>query len=82
MDKHARLLELARRRQDTRWQGYKCIGDYHGGVYECDFVSPYTKAAHNENAAVMVLLQDWSCDDQLAGPLDVDAGNVPRAVEN
>lgn len=70
MDKGARLLELARRRQAARWPGYKCIGDYHEGAYECDFVSPYTKAAHKLDASVMVLLQDWSCEAELAGPLD------------
>ncbi len=68
-----RLLDLARKRQTTRRPGYRCIGDYHSGAYECDFVSPYTRAAHNLEATVMVLLQDWSCDDRLRGPLDPDA---------
>ena len=58
-DKNARLLALARLRQATRWPGYKSIADYHHGVYECDFVSPYTKTAGNVDAEVMVLLQDW-----------------------
>jgi len=68
-DKHARLLELTRRRQLTRWPAYRCIGDYHEGVYECEFVSPYTKSACNTDAELMVLLQDWSCDAVLSGPL-------------
>jgi len=67
-DKAARLMELARRRQATRWEGYCCIGDYHEGVYECDFVSPYSRSAHNADAQVMVLLQDWSSDEVLSGP--------------
>jgi hypothetical protein len=85
MDKHARLLELARRRQMTRWNGYKCIGDYHGGAYECDFVSPYTKSAHNANAELMVLLQDWSSDDVLSGPYLHEGrtvGHDPSRVTN
>jgi plasmid stabilization system protein ParE len=41
MSKHAELLALAKLRQRTRYPGYKCIGDYHSGAYECDFVSPY-----------------------------------------
>ena len=45
MKKHKQLLELAQKRQRSRWNGYKCIGDYHGGIYECDYVSPYTKSA-------------------------------------
>jgi uracil-DNA glycosylase len=68
MDKHARLLELARLRQKTPWNGYKCIGDYHAGSYECDFVSPYTRSAHNVDAELMILLQDWASDDVLSGP--------------
>lgn len=53
----------------SRWAGYKCIGDYHGGVYECDFVSPYTRSAGNVEAELMVLLQDWASDDVLSGPV-------------
>ena len=68
MDKAARLLELAHRRQATRWPGYGCIADYHGGAYECGVVSPY-KSAGNLDASLMVLLQDWASDDVLRGPL-------------
>jgi uracil-DNA glycosylase len=32
------------------------------------FVSPYTRGACNVDAEVMILLQDWSCDDVLSGP--------------
>ena len=68
VDKDARLNELALLRKNTRWPGYKCIGDYHGGIYECDFVSPYTRSAGNVDAELMILLQDWSSDDVLSGP--------------
>jgi uracil-DNA glycosylase len=70
MNKHARLLSLARLRQATRWNGYTSIADYHGGAYECDFISPYTKTAGNVDAAIMVLLQDWSSHENLSGPID------------
>jgi uracil-DNA glycosylase len=69
-DKRARLLALARRRQNATWpreRGYKCIGDYHQGAYECDFVSPYTRGACNVDAEVMILIQDWAADDVLSG---------------
>jgi hypothetical protein len=69
IDRADHLLELARRRQATRWLGYKGIGDYHGGVYECDFVSPYTKSAGNVDASLMILLQDWASDAVLGGPV-------------
>ncbi len=73
MSKQSELLALSRVRQTTRWCGYKCIGDYHGGAYECDHVSPYTKAAGNVDSKIFLLLQDWSSDLELSGPLDEDA---------
>lgn len=79
MDKHARLLELAKKRQrDSSWRGYGRIGDYHGGVYECDHVSPYTKSAGNVDAKVFVLLQDWASHDWLNGQCDLDAVRLGR----
>jgi uracil-DNA glycosylase len=70
-DKHARLLELARLRQQAKWprdKRYRCIGDYDCGLYECDFVSPYTIGAQNVDTELMILLQDWAPDDRLSGP--------------
>ncbi len=73
MDKQAELLALARKRQSTRYDGYNGIGVYQGGIYECDFVSPYTKTAGNVDSEIMVILQDWSSHDRLSGPVDSDA---------
>lgn len=70
IDKESALLALAKQRQLTRWPGYSGIGDYYAGRYECDFVSPFTKAAGNVNAKVMVVLQDWSSDEELQQGLD------------
>jgi hypothetical protein len=85
IDKDARLKELALLRKKTRWPGYRCIGDYHGGVYECDFVSPYTRSAQKVDADLMILLQDWSCDEVLSGDFlleRVTIGHDPRRVTN
>lgn len=62
MNKHSALKALAKKRKQSRRPGYKCIGDYYDGAYECDFVSPYTKTAGNVNSRIMVVLQDWSSD--------------------
>lgn len=67
--KRSALRALARRRKDTRWPGYKCIGDFHDGRYECDYVSPYTRSAHNVDADVMILLQDWASDKVLSAKI-------------
>jgi len=85
MDKHVRLLRLAHLRQESRWPGYRCIGDYHGGVYECDFVSPYTRSAGNVDAELMILLQDWSCDEVLGDqilPERLSLGHDPSRATN
>jgi hypothetical protein len=87
-DKHSRLLALARCRQEAPWpreRDYKCIGDYHGGAYECNFVSPYTIGAQNVDSEIMILLQDWASDDVLRDNyLDVRAtvGHDPSRVTN
>jgi len=57
------LFKLAQKRQLTRWAGYSCIADYHGGAYECDYVSPYTKSASNVDANAMLVLQDWASSE-------------------
>lgn len=64
--KSAALLRLARLRQASRLDGYACIGDFHGGLFECDHVSPWTKSGGKFDAAVMVVGQDWSSADVLA----------------
>ena len=83
--KEEKLLSLARHRQHSQWDGYKCISDFHDGAYECDFVSPYTKSAGNVDAKVMIMLQDWCLENWLAGPLDSDAvrlGMTPGSPTN
>ena len=48
-------------------------------------MSPYTKSARNHDAPIFVLLQDWSSEDRLNGPLDQDAiehGHTPSLPTN
>jgi len=66
LTKKSQLRDLALRRQKSKWSGYRCIGDYHGGKYECDYVSPYSISAHNVDASLIVLLQDWASDEVLS----------------
>lgn len=68
LDKHAELLKLVeKRRQRDILRGYARLADYADGAFDrnCDFVSPYSKGAHNYDADVMILLQDWSSDAAL-----------------
>ena len=85
MNKRERLKEMARYRREHVPSGYKGIGEYHDGAYECDFVSPYTKSAQNLDADIMLILQDWCGDDYLRGPLDsvlIDKGHDPGLTTN
>lgn len=85
MSKREALVALAKKRQAARWRGFSCIGDYHDGVYECAFVSPYTKTAGCIDAEIVVMLQDWSSDGNLSGPVDHDAvkiGYTPTLATN
>ncbi|MCE5233906.1 MAG: hypothetical protein ABFC67_15215 [Mizugakiibacter sp.] len=80
MSKQEQIKELVKARRQT-FKHYKRLGDYPG--FECDFVSPYSKGAHNLNAEVMILLQDWSSDDVLArseGPSEL--GRDPNLPTN
>lgn len=68
--KEMELLKIARQRKNISYDGYKSIADYENGYYECDYVPPYSKSAHNVNADVFVVLQDWSSDDKSRPSLD------------
>lgn len=73
VEKKKALLQLAKKRQSNVWPGYYSIADFHEGIYECDYVSPYTKTAGNLNADLFVMLQDWSSYDSLSGPICCDS---------
>jgi len=60
------LLQIARLRQSFRLDGYASVGDFHGGIFECDHVSPWTKSGCNVDAEIMIVGQDWSSSDVLA----------------
>jgi restriction system protein len=83
--KEDRLHEVAERRKNSPLVGYTCIGDYHDGKYECNFVSPYTISANNVDAELMIFLQDWASDKILRGPLlpaRYELGHDPTRTTN
>lgn len=84
MNKELELLKLAKKRQSSVYDGYKGIGDYEQGYYECDYVSPYSKSAHNIDANVFVILQDWSSDENMHGKceLTMKYGFTPEVGTN
>ncbi|OOG56184.1 hypothetical protein [Rhodanobacter sp. C03] len=83
MFKEEELKKIVAKRRSDRLKGYKCLGDYQGGLFDCEFVSPYSKGAHNFDSDVMVLLQDWSSDHALQrskGPSEL--GRDPNLPTN
>lgn len=80
MSKQEQLAKLVEGRRQP-FKQYKRLADYPG--FECDFVSPYSKGAHNLDADVMILLQDWSSHDALKrskGPSEL--GRDPNLPTN
>jgi restriction system protein len=80
--KATQLEALVAKRRAAIWVGYGNLAEY---GYECDFVSPYTKSASNLDAAVFVMLQDWtSVDNNIHGPDETAArlGYTPSLPTN
>lgn len=83
--KTSQLQQLAAIRRQCSWSRYQQIGDFHQGAYECMYVSPYTKGAHNVDSDLLILLQDWASSAELAKPLDdamVKLGRNPALPTN
>jgi hypothetical protein len=74
-DKANRLLHLVRQRRSEVPNGYLCVSHFHGGKYDCDYVSPWTNSAHNLDAEVMIVAQDWTSEEHLEKPFN------PRLLE-
>jgi len=84
-DKAARLARLVEKRRREVWPGYTSVGDYHGGVYDADFVCPYSRSACNLDARIMIMLQDWISHDAISRPVDRDMlnhGQLPHLPTN
>ena len=65
MDKIRQINELAAKRKKNVPTGYKGIGNFFGGIFECDWVTPYSISSHNVDADVMIVLQDWCSEEYL-----------------
>ena len=66
-------------------EGFRDIAECHNGVYDCEYVSPYSKSAHNLHSDILIWLHDWISDDVLSSPLIQDAidfGRIPSLPTN
>ncbi len=85
MNKQRALLDLARKRQATRYYGYTAIGDYDGGVWECDYISPFSLSSHNADADILIILQDWCSEQSFDFPVcqeTLSLGHTPSVRTN
>lgn len=71
-----RLKSVGARRKGKRLAGYFSIGDFHNGAYETEYVSPWTKSAHKEDADIMIVAQDWASEKYLSRPLNPQLINL------
>lgn len=63
--KREALLQLAKERQVECREPYFRLADIHKGYYECNYISPWTISAKDENADLMILGKDWASADIL-----------------
>lgn len=83
--KSEKLLNLAKVRQTSTYEGYYNISDFDDGIWECDFVSPFSKSSNNSNSDILLILQDWSSVEGMSGPFcqqSFDLGYDPKVRTN
>jgi restriction system protein len=77
-EKWAALNAVAARRKTAHWPGYWNLSEIWDGNYECDYVSPFTKGAHNLDTGIFVMLQDWCSEGGTSANYD---GANDRSIE-
>jgi uracil-DNA glycosylase len=72
--KREELLHLAkvRKHDNDLCPPHYHLACFHGGKYECDYVSPWSKLAHNLDAELMIIGQDWASSDVSNEEFDED----------
>lgn len=84
-EKEQALLSLAHKRRATQWGQYSNLASISGGVFDFDFVSPFTKTAGNVDSPILVMLQDWGSTDTFRGDANPDTvrlGYTPKVRTN
>jgi restriction system protein len=83
--KNEELLKLAQLRQSKVYDGYFNLDHFDDGLWECDFVSPFSKSSHNVDSDILSVLQDWSSVEGLEVPFcqeSFDLGYDPKIRTN
>jgi len=77
-----KALGIKRHRADLTTYGntYKNLADFPRCDYETDWVSPFTNCANNADSPIVIVLQDWSSEDELNGPCERDLETVGYSI--
>ena len=73
MTEKEKLQKLALQRKSFCFDGFKKISDFQGGAFDIeDYVSPWSIGAHNFDADVMLIGQDWASSKWLSNPKNLN----------
>lgn len=86
MTKKENLKKLALQRKSFCFDGFRKISEFQGGAFDIeDFVSPWSIGAHNFDADVMLIGQDWASSKWLSNPKNLSfaaLGKDPNLMTN
>ncbi len=68
MDKNAALMELVALRREEEHEAFSVLHKFDRGVWDFDYVVPWTKSACNVDAKLMIIGQDWASEKFLRHP--------------
>jgi restriction system protein len=86
MTKQEKLKKLALKRKSSCFEGFRRISEFQGGVFDVeDYVSPWSIGAHNVDADLMLIGQDWASSQWLSKPKNLNfakLGKNPNLMTN
>jgi len=86
MTKKENLKKLALQRKSFCFDGFRKISEFQGGAFDIeDYVSPWSIGAHNFDADVMLIGQDWASSKWLSNPKNLNfaaLGKDPNLMTN
>jgi len=86
MTKRENLQKLSLQRKSFCFDGFREISEFQGGAFDIeDYVSPWSICAHNFDADVMLIVQDWASSKWLSNPKNLSfaaLGKDPNLMTN
>lgn len=76
------MVRLAEKRRSfplkegSAFGGYRHVGEFADGRYDCDYVVPWSLSACNLDADIMLVAQDWASAEFLERPFDAEMARL------